>query len=268
MSLITVSDVEAYLGVSFDSADSAVYQSVIDAVSKWIESYCDTKFTDAVYNQRISIIDNYFHLKNPLQYFISANYGDVCPITVTAPSKMCSVRIEEDVNTLKLVEGFLITDIDISDIALSEVVTAINSESGWSAVLEDDIDDDYAVTLYPGFYRANPNDSNKIELVSAQNPINLSQVSRNLFQTAQECSEGMVTYQGGFATVPADLKDACIRMVIKAYGLRQGATDKKSEKIGDYSYTNYTEAEMTGAGGGIAIDYYSVLNSYKINIGI
>ncbi len=282
MALILVSDVEAYLGRTLDSADSIVYSDIIDAVSLWVEYYCDTKFDDDIYSQKINIIDNHFHLRNYNRYFYGTYFGVQEVITITAPNILSSIQIDEAGDTLSLINTFTKTDIDMSELTLSSLITAINLVSGWtSALTSSSINNVFAKTLYTGSFKADIDNSNQIGLLGANDEMDVSRVSRNLYQSSLECSSGVAIYQGGYEEIPADLKDAVIRFVISSYYNRDVSNsaigNKKSEKVGDYAYTNgdYSGSGVGGysyAGGNrfadLAIEYKSVLDYYAINKGI
>lgn len=273
MALILVSDIEAYLGTTLDSADSAVYSSIIDAVSAWIEYYCDCSFSDDVYSERIHLYDGNFSLRNNFQYFYSVNAGVSTAMTIIAPSSIASIVISGDGNTLSLINSFTKTDIDISALNLTGVVSAINLIATWSATIDASIENDYAKTLYPGTYRANPDNSDIITLFAATERVNVSQIGRNLFQNPALGTEAIAIYRGGYVlpptsgdNVPQDLKDATIRFCISAYNNRNVTTASgtlKSERVGDYSYTAFTASEETAGLSDLSINYLDVLNRYK-----
>lgn len=262
MSWVTVSDIEAYTGVTYDSSESVVLSDIIDSVCGFIESYCDTKFTDAVYSQRIDIIDNLFLAKNNVQYIYGVYSGIFKAMEVTPPSAISSLRISEDMKTLSLISTFSKTDINISALTLIGVVSAINAVSGWSATIDANIDNTYALTLYPGTYNCDINNSNIIEPLCANMHLSANQLTNQLIFVEYTCSEGIIIYQGGYATIPADLLDATIRMCIRAYGSKQVALsgNVKSEKVGDFSYTLFTGSEESM---GVDINYYAVLDNYR-----
>lgn len=54
-----------------------------------------------------------------------------------------------------------------------------------------------------------------------------------------------VTYTGGYATIPADLKMACYRLTDLAYAARGRNMGIQSESLGGYSYTNMDPAKTT-----------------------
>lgn len=267
MAWITVEDVEAYLGATLDSGDTAVYSDVIDAVCAWIECFCDTTFTDAVYSERIDIADAVFTLKNNLQHFYNLRAGAGAIIDVTPPNSLCSVSISEDGTTLTLINGFAETAIDTTSIDLDDIVTAIGAESGWSAALSSGAVNSYGRSLYVGDYRADINDSNLITLQGSVSDFDSSRISPRVFQAPIECAVGTAIYQGGYETIPDDLKDATIRMTIQAYNDRNPGSitvgPTLSEKVGDWQEGKYSAITMPESLASIAINYQSVLLCYR-----
>lgn len=262
MSWVTVSEIEAYTGVTYSVSEALVMSDIIDSVCGFIESYCDTKFTDAVYSQRIDIVDNLFLAKNNVQYMYGVFSGIFKAMEVTPPSAISSLRISEDMKTLSLISTFSKTDINISALTLTGAVSAINAITGWSATINSNIVNTYALTLYPGTYKCDINNYNIIEPLCANVRLSATQLTNQLFFVEYTCSDGICIYQGGYATIPADLLDATIRMCIRAYGSKQVALsgNVKSESVGDFSYTLFTGSEE---GTGVDINYYSVLDNYR-----
>jgi len=261
MSYIGISDISDYTGDDY-SGEETTMQLVIDAVCLYVATYCDQVFDDGVYAERIHIIDNLFSLQNNVQYIYGTYSGIFTAMEVTPPSAISSIRVSEDMKTLSLLSTFTKTDIDIEALTLTGVVSAINTESGWSATIDENIDNVYAMTLYPGTYNCDINDSNIIKPLCANMHLSCSQLTNNLIQTDYTCSEGVCVYRGGFNPVPADLMDATVRMCIRAFNNKSVALsgNVKSEKVGDYSYTLFNGNEEST---GVDIDYFSVLNSYR-----
>lgn len=272
MGLVTVSDVEAYTGVTYDSEASAVVSSVIDAVSAWVECYTGQKFTDAAYAERIDVIDNYFSVKSNVQYFYGAYYDRNPVIKVTCPDASSSINVDLDAKEVKVFDLSLLSTIDISSITIAGLNTAINALAGFSSSLESEVNSGLpALTVYDASYGPDPENSNILYLYAANEPMGVSRASGKLYSTNVECASGIAIYQGGYTTLPADLTDAIIRFVIKAYQDRTvtaASGTKKSEKIGDYSYTNFSSSEETAGLGTLAVNYYSVLNCYRSNLSI
>ena len=271
--LTTIANVEAYLGTTVDSAETAVYAQIIDAVSLFIAQYCDTNFCDDIYSERIGISDGEFSLKNRLQYFYAVNAGVNTVIDVVGPSALSSINVSRDGDTISLIDSYTKTDIDMSNLSLSAIVTAIGNEAGWSASLGSGVANNYGKVIFPGSYSVNDTSTMAIDLLGADSNVQVSVKSDNVYQTEAACAEGMAIYQGGFpvdsnlaAIVPSDLEDAATRMVINAYSKRAPTTisgEKKEEKVGDYSYKKFTAAELSAEVKGLAVDYYSVLDNYR-----
>lgn len=263
MALTTLSKIEEYLGVTLDSAESVLYQDIIDSVSNYIESYCDQQFSDAIYAEQIKIIDGTFHLKNNLQHFyvISVDAEDALLVDLT-PSSMSNISISSS-GTLTLLDTFDATDISIASKTSTQTINSINAESGWNVSLASGVTTFRSQQLVPGFYSLN--ESDEIYLPAYLTKIKASRVSNKLFAASVECANGVAIYQGGYATIPADLEDAATRIVIKAYADRNSSTSTTGEltsiKVGDWqeSYGNINNNQIRN----IAIDYYSVLDSYR-----
>jgi hypothetical protein len=261
--LTTIALIESYTGTTLDSAETVVYQDIIDAVSLYITQYCGQNFCDDVYSERISITDGEFTLCNNLQYFYGVSYGVEEVISVSAPSTNSSITISKDGDTLTLINGFTSTDIDIAASTLSGTVTLITAEAGWTATLGTGITDNYAKVIFAGSYAVDTN--SEVSILGSPTKISTSQASSKVFQVPVTCSEGVAVYQGGYAVVPSDLEDAATRMTIKAYNDRASAVsgDLKKEVIGDYQYEIFSANDNTAGVTGTAIDYYAVLDSYK-----
>jgi len=263
MSLTTIEQIEEYLGTTLDSAETITYQTIIDAVSAWVSCHCDSDFTDQVIAERISICDGNFNVRNNVQYIYQVNSGIDTLIDITGTTNTQSIEVKD--GTLSLISMFSKTDIDYTALTISQLVALIDAESGWTATIDADIVDTYALALYNGNY--NLDDDFKCELLGANNQTNASRLTNRLFQ-ASGCSagEGVAIYQSGFAVVPDDLADAVTRMVIQAYDDRNPASgvsgDLKSEKLGDYSYSRMTASELNASMATLSIDYQDVLECY------
>ena len=266
MPLITVSDVEAYLGVTLDSDDSAVYSDIIDAVTKYIECQTNQDFTDEVYSKRIHIIDNSFTLNQNVQYMFGAYYGRQAVIKLVCPDTSSSVNVDLINKELKVIsELSTVSTIDISTITITALNTALDALSGFTSTVEANVQSDLlALTVFEASYGAEPDDSDTLYLIAANEPLNNSKLGSGLYQTNVTCDEGIAIYQGGWATTPADIQDLAIRMAIKAFDTRKVTVsgDLKKETIGDYSYEVMSAAESEGMSS-VAIDFDAVLASYR-----
>jgi len=272
--LTTIANIEAYLGVALDSGDTAVYEDIIAAVSTFVAGYCNTSFCDDIYSERIAISDGEFNLSNRCQYLYAVNYGVNTLIDVTGPTALSSVNVSEDGNTIRLIDSYTKTDIDMSNLSLDSIATAIDNESGWTAALASGIEDDYGKSIYPGSFSVVNTTTNGIDILGADNNSPVSLKATNVFQIAAGCAEGIAIYQGGFPVdsnlaviVPADLEDAVTRFVIRAFAGKAPTTvtgDFKEERVGDYRYKKFTASELDADIKGLAVDYYSVFDCYKL----
>lgn len=268
MPLITVSDLEDYLGTTFDSATSALYSTIIDAVSAYIECYTDQKFTDAVYAERIEVIDNTFFIKNNVQYIYGTYYGLREVIEVTPGAADDSLFVDINAKSIRAVSHLTVDQtVSTATATLAGLAATLNALSGFTASILDDVNSLYpALTVIPGRFGANPYNLNKIRLIAANEYLNCSERHNGMYETDVECATGIAVYQGGYSTIPADLKDATVRFVLKAYGNRDTATyvgTYNRERIGDYEYSTGTWGALAPEIQSLSINYKDVLGCYS-----
>jgi hypothetical protein len=262
MSLCTIADIEAYLGVTLDSADSAVYSDIIDAVTLYVENWTGQSFTDGTYAQRISIADNSFTVDKSIRTIYGLFYGRTPVIEVTCPDTSTSIEINLDDQEIKVFSALsTVSTIDISSITIATLNSTLNGLAGFTSELQDNVSSDLlAMTVF---------EASKLYLYAANEPLSAAKRSNGLYETNITCEEGIIIYQGGIISIPADLNDLAIRMCIKSFNNRNAAIsgDLKEETVGDYSYTVLTAAEQEGLQS-IGINYEMVLNKYKVNFDI
>jgi hypothetical protein len=271
MSLCTIADIEAYLGVTLDSADSAVYSDIIDAVTLYVENWTGQSFTDGTYAQRISIADNSFTVDKSIRTIYGLFYGRTPVIEVTCPDTSTSIEINLDDQEIKVFSALsTVSTIDISSITIATLNTTINALPGFTSELQESVNSDLlALTVFEASYGPSPDNSDKLYLYAANEPLSAAKRSNGLYETNITCEEGIIIYQGGIISIPADLNDLAIRMCIKSFNNRNAAIsgDVKEEAIGDYSFKLFTAAEQEGLQS-IGINYEMVLNKYKVNFDI
>lgn len=82
----------------------------------------------------------------------------------------------------------------------------------------------------------------RIDAVRTRYPVTSFGTIDNMFGAEPRFPHGFnnigVTYTGGYATIPSDLKMACFRMVDLAYSARGRNFALASESLGQYSYSN------------------------------
>jgi len=267
LSLISVEDVSAYTGLTYDSAETLMMEQIIAAVIAQAEEYCDTEFVEELRYERLSLGDGLITPRYNVQRINGLFIGQQEVITVTAPNFSYSLSMAKDSvdESILLLQGpSSFSEITIGTKLMSQIITDIIAVgSGWSAVAGPDYKATaMAGTLWNGDYTGN--DSNKFNLIAANTKVNCSRIKPKTFQCQEMINDGILIYTSGYSTLPFDLKDALIRFIIKSFTDRSSATigDTKSETIGDYSYSLFTASELT-TGGSLAINYYQVLDKYR-----
>jgi hypothetical protein len=74
-----------------------------------------------------------------------------------------------------------------------------------------------------------------------------------------------VTYSYGYSTIPEDLQEACVQMVVNMYSMNSSASDPNliSESLGEYSYTKgSTLTDPTKKEGLLTPQIRQILDSY------
>lgn len=259
--LTTIENIESYLGSVLDSSESAVYTAIIEAVSAYIESQCDTEFTEANYVERLQIADGLATVRNRLQYIFQATVADEDAIDVTGPV-LGSMDIQRDGDTLtvRLISGLSATSINASVMTLSSLATAIDAVSGWTATYTGDRNI-LALSISPNYQR---NEDGSFTILAPQEPVLLSKLTDRVLRSDIQSGDGVIVYKGGYDTVPADLEDLATRMVIQAYTTRQTAATGviKKQELGDWAETYLTPGELQNAAGTI-VNYKAVIDSYR-----
>ncbi len=266
--LTTIADIEAYLGVTLDAGEIAVYTMIIAAIDDYIQGVCDCQFTDAIYSERVSLSCGQVLTRNPAQFVYGLRVGLCDIVYVTTPANS-SISIDRDIYgalTLRLIEGLTDSDTDISGMTVQEVIDVINLEAGWAATV---VDADYAdqLALFLDGEMGQTGDTDEITIRGFMTPVTTSRKTIRTFGTDSCCATGIIVYKGGYATVPADLNDLATRMAILAYTNRDPSTtatgDLKSEEIGDYKYSKLTASEISTSIGDLAVPYQSVIDKYR-----
>lgn len=266
--LTTIEVIESYLGTALDSAETAVYETIIAAVDAYIEGFCDCQFTDAVYNERVMVSCGMFQTRNPAQFIYGFRVGaeDVIRVTPPAEGVITFDRLKTGGMTMRLIDGLAVSDEDLSTITIGGVQTMINADSAWDSVIID-VADSGKRALYMAEDTRQEDGEEFLYLQAYLTAANTRRQTIRLFSTDAWDTDGVVVYRGGFATIPADMQDAATRMVIKAYADRNPSTtvsgDLKGEKIGDYEYDKFTASEITTTIGSLAIPYQAVFDKYR-----
>jgi hypothetical protein len=277
--LVTIADIEAYTGVVYDSAQSLALENIINAVFEAIEGYTQNEFLPQLRYERVSLADGVIVSLFPQTRMHGVFTGVTEVIKVTSPSysaSICFARDSTDDLCFILQEAGSYEEIPVGTQSLSDLITAINNFSGgWVATnvgASGYIASALAGQIWQGDYTS-PDDTNlDFYLMGATTKVSVSKMNNKVLQCPEILSDGILIYHSGYSVLPSDLKDAIIRFVIQSYGDSAvvNTETKKSETIGDYSYTNMTDTDINGGGNAVGtnslsikLSYYNILDKYK-----
>lgn len=239
-------------------ADPSIVEDLINRASDMIESFCNRQFMSRAYVTDIydgpdgdTLLLKQFPVMEVDRCVIGR--ADVIRVRNTiGDATRATVAVGVAAMTLTITGGTSAGTDTITWAAnadLTAVVAAINAAvpagKGWSAVLQSPATGVYVSTeLLPHGGLACLNSDAHLDM---PDPAGLSDFlvhwdegmlerpgtswgtgSRNIF----------VDYTAGYLTVPDDIEAACLELVAQLYHARDHDTSLKSEKLGDYAYTN------------------------------
>lgn len=276
LQLITVDDIAEYTGATYDSAATLLLEQIIDSVIQSAENYCDTEFDLKIRGERTSLGDGIICPRHRINRIYGVFTGENDVALITAPNYISSLSFTYDSlnDYVVSVQGAgTETEFSLGYKLLGSVLTDIDSVSGWSystTGLSDYVSGAFGLQIWDGNYTGDAN--NQFYLKAAMVKVPFTKVTNWLLNCQLTCADGIIVYESGYATLPADLKDALIRFIIQSYADRTvvGSETKKSESIGDYSYTNMTQSELSGGGSSVGpnslslkLSYYNILDNYR-----
>lgn len=262
MALTTTANVKEFLRIS-GSGDDTLIGNLITRAQAAIETYCDRAFDEATYREWINgrneeplPLDHY-----PVSSVKRVAYGVQTAFTVSATTST-DLRATVEVQDAKIVLSRFASDgtetaTDVtfaSNATVADVVSTINSTSGWSATQEnnwisldlhrlggsDAITQSVSVT-YPSEsdleYRVDES-SGLITLVWSSN-LGWPGWGEDFGEWPRGFQNVLVHYTAGYASgsIPADLEQACIEVVADMYSETERDRGLASESLGDYSYS-------------------------------
>jgi len=254
--LCTLADVNSYLGYTLgdDTNRDTLLNNLIDRATDAIEEYCGRKFKQRTYRleRYDGDGDKLLFLNNYPIYSIDR----VATATKTAFSVKCSVDdatfasidIDSDGVTVTQIGG---TNEGSSDIlfsnyaTISAVVAQINTYTDWTATV---------ATSMGGYVSSDLLDvwgayclDQTLDVYTIDTPIYDFLVWREggremgiLYRNSGWPNGRMnisISYNAGYATIPDDVKQACIETVAAFFNRRKRDTGLSGEKLGDYSWT-------------------------------
>ena len=269
--LATLAELKSWLEITDTDSDVAL-ESSIDRATAIIETYCDRKFASRTHYEfampgggKTLALDHF-----PVISVKTVAFGPAVAFTVQSDTASSDVlaTVENDGSSLKLTKIASDGTETSSSLAFSTynttalLVSQINSAvSGWSASLTANA---YSRSLYRFGGRGVINavmsveypkdnvseyrldiDRALIHMRSDRFP-HYESGSRDTNRFPRGFYPIFVEYSAGYATIPEDLKRACIEIAAEMYQTRLQDRLLSSESLGDYTYTkkqsvNYAE---------------------------
>ena len=238
--LTTKAKVKEYLGITGTDQDDMI-DDIVEAVSCEMELYCEREFALDTYTEQINgNREDRVRLRNtPIEGILYSATGATSLIQITYDGvKTGFIDVQE--REIRLTDGLSQTDIAISDDdTIADVVASINSDSSWSAELQDS-----GLGAYPGRILTQRTysileASDCVDLVGPTSSIYLREDEDGLYLSSRRIENlCLVLYNGGYAAdgVPAGLEQLATQISADTYKSIGQQANLKSEKIGDYSY--------------------------------
>ena len=255
--LTTLAKVKQYLGITDSTSDSILTQ-LINAMTDAIETYCGRKFKARSYTMERQPGNRTREL--PLDNWPIISIERVAIQTEEALKVRCtdggaytatvSVTRTGDpaANTALLISlkgGVNQSDASLaysSNATISDLAAAVTAETGWTGTVQGSRGHFAPKELVPyGSQECLSQDFILEVPTDWLSDYNTDHEDGILYRPGGwfEGFENIyLNYTAGYATIPADLEQVCIKGVASAFGQRSINPNLKSEKIGDYSYTN------------------------------
>lgn len=264
--LTSLASVKTYLGIS-GSDDDSLLESLIDAVSDRIETFCNRQFSSRDYRQWFDgrretrfVVQHY-----PITAVKRLAYGSKDALSVqgtTTTDLRATVEVQDSQIVLsRFASDGTETETEVtfaSNATASDLQSTIDGTTGWSATLinnwiSDDLhriggQDALGRDVFLSYadvsdieYRVNE-DTGEIEITlnnewawpEATGASTFPKGFQNIF----------VHYTGGYATIPDDLDQIAIEMTAAAFKGRKVNPKLQSETIGSYSYALASQVQI------------------------
>jgi len=255
--LTSLAQVKAYMGIT-STANDATLTRLINSVSAAIETYCDRQFVSRAYTlerqdgngQNIIYVKNYPIISiervatstaGALQIKCTDTgaYSATCSVTRSSGSLPANTHLK-----LSILGGSNDGDNSLAlgtYTTMTTLAAAANALTGWSA------------TVVSGFAAYASTELIQIGSSECLSTIRTMEVPDTRLDTysidenegsifygsgfAQWYKNIYLDYNGGYATIPADLEQIAVEIASDVYASRTINSNLKSEKIGDYSYS-------------------------------
>ena len=266
--LITLAALKAELGI-VAATDDALLEDAINKASDTIESYCRRKLkTRRFYEWHDAGGQTLIRVKNtPISTVYYVGYGTRHAMTVssTTASDLAVLLVVEE-SQIRLVRRSSNGTETVTTLAFAtyntagELATAINLITGYKASVGEDCPAQW-IRRVGGrdVKRASclleyPDQGDLDAQVDLER--GLLDFARATVTIPRQPLSILVEYDGGYTTIPHDLKRAASLLAIRYYYGRQRDTGVTSQSIGDYSETIATE-------GGLDVEVMRLLSPYR-----
>ena len=276
--LTDLTAVKERLGIAASDTDfDTILNLIISATTERIYKYCNRNFTKQTYVYTdTGTYDDIVILRNkPINniFFVGSGASGVIDVTYDG-SAIGSMEViiddYEQIFELRLVESTAVTQtVDLTAVkTIADVISEVNAFANWSAVSVQSKYDSYpARALLPHNYSTlESSDNTETYLYGAINPMGMTANSVNrsagIYKTSMVIPVGcpyVVIYDGGYATIPDDLKDAATQISANVFQMSEEDPNLSSEKIGDYSWARAAGSFLSE----ILPGWYTFLASYK-----
>lgn len=253
--LTTVAKVKQFI-TGASASDDALLDRLIDVATAQLETYCDRQFKSRSQTEwldgsgtRELQVPNY-----PVTAISRVCIGQRAVMSLTnSSSDHAYATVANDGTTLALaVVGGTNAGTDSLTLAtyttVALLVDAINAAgNGWAASVYDSKDNVASSDLR--VFTARGVEDETLYLYAPEEPLAdyvWDQNSGRVFRASawpKGANNIYVAYTGGYSTVPDDLEQLCIELVVRAFQGRAHDTSLASERLGDYSYSLRSEVD-------------------------
>ncbi|MBS3904802.1 MAG: hypothetical protein KGZ39_05705 [Simkania sp.] len=245
------------------SGDETRFDAIATSLLAGMERYCKRRLVkgdyDEIYYDRTLEL---YLTAYPVDYVIRVFDEHQSAIKITGPTSS-SYGISN--NNLNLVDGttraVTTIDLDYANLSLSDLVDAINNESGWAA----SVAAKYASRLAVDLISSAGSTPNNLQVWDGFGSYQLDP-KRGILEPNRKCGCNhtvRVIWNGGFDPLPDDLKFVVAELITTFFndiGGFAGQPTRVSEKLDEYSYdlqfSNQFRSKLTP-------DLLSILSNYK-----
>lgn len=261
--IVSLAALKSYLGIT-TATDDAVLEGAIDRASYAIESYLGRKVVQRRFREWTSargtaqiVVQN-----PPLGHVHYVGFGSLACMVVSstvATDVVASVSVQTDRLTLVRVASTGTETVEHAQFAnhetAAQLVAHINGITGFSATLSRDCSAYHIRRMAGRDLRNAPATLTFVD--QAQLDVDADLERGILYMTLGAFDDDysgrfprgpvsvLVDYDGGWATIPPDIVQACLTMAAQIYRGRQRDPGLTAESFGDYSYTLASSEAMS-----------------------